>query len=85
MDWEHTVIPQKLEHVNLRTLPIIRTRILVPTKKALISKSSTSEKLHTVKLELSNTFHGPKRKITILFSWERSNKGLADRLVDKCC
>ena len=80
-----TVKPQKLEHGNLRTLPKIRTKISVPTKKALNSMSSTSEKSHTVKLELSNTFHGPKRKITILFTWERSNKGLANRLVDKCC
>ena len=54
-------------------------------KNALNSMSSTSEKSHTVKLELSNTFHGPKRKINILFTWERSNKGLANRLVDKCC
>ena len=30
---EITVKPQKLEHGNLRTLPKIRTKISVPTKK----------------------------------------------------
>ena len=58
---------------------------LGPEKNALNLPSSTLKKSHTVKLELSNTFHGPKRKITLLFTWERLNKGLADRLVDKCC
>ena len=60
-----TVKPQKLEHGNLRTLPKIRTRISVPTKNVLNSTSSSSEKSHTVKLELSITFHGPKRKIGV--------------------
>ena len=78
-----TVKPQKLKHGNLRTLPKIRSRILVQTKNALDSTSSTSEKSHTVKLKLSNKFHGPECKIT--FTWKRSNKGFADRLVDKCC
>ena len=80
-----TVKHQKLEHRNLRTLPKIQTRISLPTKNAINSTSSTSEKSHTMKLELSNTFNGPKRKITIHFTWERSNKGLAYILVDKCC
>ena len=84
-DFQYTVKPQNLKHGNFRTVPKILTRISVPTKNALNSTSSSSKKSHTVKLELSNTFHGSKHKITILLTWERSNKGLADRLVDKCC
>ena len=51
------------------------TKNLGPDKNDLNSMSSTSEKSHTVKLEFSSAFHGPKCTITILLPGKGRTKG----------